>query len=177
MKKICAVILCLMVVCFLSACGGKDMNISDEPQYYEGGISDTMNTYFFDFTVNSAVLTDSYGDVTLEEDAFLVASVTVKNTTNDAITMYDTDFQAQWDEEADDAYSLPITYEYEDGLLDTLRQLPSEYELKAGESKTGELVFVVPAGREEYSISYLELFTDSDGKDVEGDVFFVFFKP
>ena len=177
MRKACVIILCLLTVCLLAACGGKSRDVDEGPQYYEGAISDTMNTYFFDFTVNSASLTDTYGDVTLEEDAFLVASVTVKNTTNQTITMYDTDFQAQWGDESDDAYSLPITFEYEDGLLDAMRQLPSEYDLESGESKTGELVFIVPEGGEEYSISYLELFTGNDGEEVEGDVFFVFFKP
>lgn len=153
------------------------MDIDEGPQYYDGKISDTMNTYFFDFTVNSASLTDTYGDITLEDDSFLVTIITVKNTTDKTITMYDTDFQAQWGEDSGDAYCLPITHEYEDGLIDAMRQFPSEYDLSAGESKTGELVFIVPEGREEYSISYQELFVDKDGNEVEGDVFFVFFKP
>ncbi len=177
MKRTCAAILFLLTVLFLTACGGKSIDLDDGPQYYEGKISDTMNTYFFDFTVNSASLTDTYGDITLEEDSFLVTSITVKNTTDKTITMYDTDFQAQWDEDSEDAYRLPITYEYEDGLIDTMRQLPSEYDLLAGESKTGELVFIVPENRKEYSISYQELLIDNDGKELEGDVFFVFFKP
>ena len=177
MRKATAIILCLLIAFAATACESKHTNIDTGPQYYEGGISDTMNTYFFDFTVNSAAFTKTYSDITLDEDVFLVANVTVKNTTEKNITMFDTDFQAQWDDDADDAYRYPITYDYEDGLLDPMRQFPIDYELGAGESRTGELVFIVPEGSSEYSISYQELFETKDGEETLGDVFFVFFKP
>ena len=177
MRKTAALLVLLMIVFALSSCEGKSINGGDEPQLYEGGLGEAMNTYFFDFTVNSAALTGTYGDVTLNEGTFLVANVTVKNTADSTISMYDTDFQAQWGDEADEAYSYPITWEYEDGLLDEMRQFPSEYELEPGESRTGELVYIVPEGRGEYSISYEEIFSSTEGETVEGDVFFVFFRP
>lgn len=177
MRKIIAVFLCLLVALAATSCGEKHTNIDSGPQYFEGGISDTMSTLFFDFTVNSAAFTKTYSDITLDEDVFLVANVTVKNTTDRSVTMFDTDFQAQWDDNADDAYRFPITYEYEDGLLDPMRQLPIEYDLEAGESRTGELVYIVPEGSAEYSISYKEIYTNKDGEEMEGDLFFVFFKP
>ena len=177
MRKAIAVILCLLIALAATSCGEKHTNIDTRPHYFEGGISDTMSTLFFDFTVNSAAFTDTYSDITLEEDVFLVANVTVKNTTDKLVTMFDTDFQAQWDDDADDAYRFPITYDYEDGLLDPMRQFPIEYDLEAGESRTGELVFIVPAGSSEYSISYKEVYTNKDGEEIEGDLFFVFFKP
>ena len=178
MKRAISISLCILLILCLTSCEGKSVNgDTNEPQCYEGGIGDEMPTYFFNFTVNSAALTDTYSDVTLAEDTFLVASVTVKNVTEKVISMFDTDFQAQWGDDADDAYSYPITWEYEDGLLDEMRQLPQEYTLEAGKSRTGELVFIVPKGASEYSISYKELFSDTEGNASEGDVFFVFFKP
>ena len=48
---------------------------------------------------------------------------------------------------------------------------PGEYELGVNESRTGELVFDVPEDEKDFSISYLELFSD----DSEGDTFFVYF--
>ena len=51
------------------------------------------------------------------------------------------------------------------------RQLPTEYELAVDEEREGLLVFEVPQGEKDFSISYLEVFDDS----TEGDVFFVFF--
>lgn len=50
-------------------------------------------------------------------------------------------------------------------------QLPAEYELAVNETRTGDLVFDVPAGEKDFSISHLELFDD----DSEGDTFFVYF--
>ena len=176
-KKIIVLLLCLAALFALTSCGEKGVNVSDEPQYYEGGVGDTMETYFFDFTVNSAHTSTTYGDVELDEGCFLIVNVTVKNTMSSTITMVDTDFQAQWTDESDDAYCFPITYEYEDGLLDEMRQLPASYDLESGKSRNGELVYVVPADEPEYSISYQELLVANERNESEGDVFFVYFTP
>ena len=137
--------------------------------YEEGRFGDTMETYFFDYTVNSAYLCDEYnGYLPLDGNRLLVAEVTVKNTFTESIEMYDTDFQVQWNTDGEDDYDVPITY-YEDPVSDD--QLPAVYELSVNEEKTGLLVFEVPEGYKDFSISYLELFDD----DSEGDVFFVYF--
>ena len=128
-----------------------------------------MHTEFFDYTVNSAYLCDDYEDhIPAEGYRLLVADVTVKNTFNESIPMFDTDFQAQWTDDSEDAYALPLTY-YMDQVSD--QQLPTEYELAVDEERTGALVFEVPEGEKDFSISYLELFEDGS----EGDVFFVYF--
>ena len=49
--------------------------------------------------------------------------------------------------------------------------LPAEYTLAKDESRTGLLVFEVPAGEKEFSISYMEYFED----ETTGDTLFVFF--
>ena len=41
-----------------------------------------------------------------------MADITVKNTFEQSIEMYDTDFQVQWDD-GDDAYAYPITTDME----------------------------------------------------------------
>lgn len=137
--------------------------------YSEGRIGDTMETYFFDYTINSAYLCEEYnGYEPMEGNCLLVAEATVKNTFNESIIMYDTDFQVQWNSDGADDYDYPIT-----GWTDLLSddQLPEEYELGINMEKTGLLVFEVPEGRKDFSISYLELFSDN----TEGDVYFVFF--
>ena len=89
----------------LTACGGSGSS--------EGRTGDTMETYFFDFTVNSAYLTSDYaGRTPGEGNVLLVADITVKNTFEQSIEMYDTDFQVQWDD-GDDAYAYPITTDME----------------------------------------------------------------
>ena len=113
--------------------------------------------------------------VTADDDGYaegnklLVAELTVKNTDRSTVTMYDTDFQIQWgDDDDDDAFDAPITY-YSDAVSDD--QLPEEYDLSVNEERTGLLVFEVPEDSKDYSISYLEQFSN----DTKGDVFFVYF--
>ena len=142
----------------------------DENGNAEGRLGDPMHTYFFDFTVNSAYLCDEYeGYTPADGNELLVADVTVKNTFTSTLPMYDTDFQVQWNDAADDAYGFPITLELDDVLNDQM--LPGEYELAIGKSINGLLVYEVPAGNKDFSISYLEMFDD----DSTGDVFFVYF--
>lgn len=140
-----------------------------EGAYEEGRFGDTMETYFFDYTVNSAYLCDEYnGYLPADGNRLLVAEATVKNTFYESIEMYDTDFQVQWNTDGEDDYDVPITY-YTDPVSDD--QLPAVYELSVNEEKTGLLVFEVPEGYKDFSVSYLEMFDD----DSEGDVFFVYF--
>lgn len=143
--------------------------ITAQGGYGEGRMGDTMKTYFFDYTVNSAYLCDEFnGYVPAEGNRLLVAEITVKNTFNESIVMYDTDFQVQWNSTGEDDYDFPITF-YADPVSE--EQLPAEYELGINKDRTGLLVFEIPKDRKDFSISYLELFDD----DSEGNVFFVFF--
>ena len=57
--------------------------------------------------------------------------------------------------------------EIPEAALQTL--LPLEYNLEKGESRTGLLLFEVPAGDTEFTISYTEYFDD----DTAGDTFSV----
>lgn len=142
----------------------------DENGNAEGRLGDTMHTYFFDYTVNSAYLCDEYEGYTPQDgNEILVADVTIKNTVTSTLPMYDTDFQVQWNDTADDAFGFPITLELNDVLNDQM--LPGEYELSIGKTLNGLLVYEVPAGNKDFSISYLEMFDD----DSTGDVFFVYF--
>lgn len=137
--------------------------------YAEGRLGDTMHTAFFDFTVTAAYTTASYGGyVAPEGTQLLVATVTVKNPGRQSVEMYDTDFQAQWNGDGDDDFSHPLTETVEPLTAD---QLPETYTIDVGGSRTGELVFEVPDGERDFSLSYLEVFSDES----EGDLFFVYF--
>ena len=189
MKKFAGIIVATVLAFSLVACGPVDSAVqnlagavsnsgssnsgvvtADDDGYAEGRIGDVMRTYFFDYTVNSAYTCKEFeGYTPAEGNKLLVAEITVKNTDRSTVTMYDTDFQIQWgDDDNDDAYDAPITY-YSDAVSDD--QLPEEYDLSVNEERTGLLVFEVPEDSKDYSISYLEQFSD----DSEGDVFFVYF--
>lgn len=189
MKKFAGIMVATVLAFSLVACGPVDSAVqnlagavsnsgssnsgvvtADDDGYAEGRIGDVMRTYFFDYTVNSAYTCKEFeGYTPAEGNKLLVAEITVKNTDRSTVTMYDTDFQIQWgDDDDDDAYDAPITY-YSDAVSDD--QLPEEYDLSVNEERTGLLVFEVPEDSKDYSISYLEQFSN----ETEGDVFFVYF--
>ena len=170
MKKLLALLLAgVMAVCMLTACGGGSS---------EGRTGDTMETFFFDFTVNSAYITSDYeGYAPAEGNVLLVANITVKNTNQQSIEMYDIDFQAQWDD-GDDAFAYPITTDMETYTeVDPVGedQLPGTYSLAVDEERTGELVYEVPSGFTDFSIAYLEQFVDDSGEESTGETYFVYF--
>jgi hypothetical protein len=133
-----------------------------------------MATEWFTFKVNSASLTDNYkGAVTAGEgEALAVVNITLNSTFDQNIPMFDTDFQVQWGEE-DDGYGYPVTsYDesvYADGMLE------SSYTLGPKGKKTGDLVFRVPAGWNDFWLAFQEYF-DSEGTETDGDTFFVSFQ-
>ncbi len=180
MKKITSILLMALLAFQLTACSNdlseilperfSENDIYPEDGYAEGRMNDVMHTVFFDYSVNSAYLCSEYnGYVPADGYTLLVADITVKNTLNQTIEMYDTDFQIQWgDDTNEEAYGYPITTSA-DTVSD--EQLPSLYELAIDEERSGALVFEVPTGYTDYSISYLEIYSD----DSQGDVFFVYF--
>lgn len=179
MKKAMVLALTLLALLALTACGGDDSSdsreVSAEDGYAEARIGDTVHSYFMDFTVNGAYTTADYNGHTAPEGRqVLVVELTVKNTFNESLPMYDDDFQGQWASSSETGeFAWPIT-EGEDGVdRDTVaeEQLPAEYELAVNESRTGTLVFDVPADEKDFSISHQELFDDG----TEGDTLFVFF--
>nr|WP_325212049.1 hypothetical protein [uncultured Oscillibacter sp.] len=188
MKRLLSLTLALLLLLTLAACGGGSGDggpdrsggagsgeVQAEDGYAEGRVGDLMHSYFMDFTVNGAYTAAEYhGHAAPEGMKVLVVNMTIKNTFNESLPMYDDDFQGQWSASSEtDEFAWPIT-EAEDGSdLDTVaeEQFPAEYELAVNESRTGDLVFDVPADEKDFSISHLELFDD----DSEGDTFFVFF--
>ncbi len=194
MKRLLSVLLAVFLVLALAGCGGKssesagsrgsggnmgsgDGDVYAEDGWAEGRLGDTMHTYWFNYTVNSAYTCGEFaGRAAAEGCKLLVVEITVKNTVTSSVEMYDTDFQAQWGGSGDDDYRVPITtdpetYEELDPISDD--QLPGTYNLGINQERTGLLVYEVPAENKDFSISYLEAFEEGD----EGDIFFVYFTP
>lgn len=146
----------------------------DENGVKEGFLGDTMKTYFFDFSVNSAYTCASYeGYTPAEGNQMLVTEITVKNTFSESIEMYDSDFMILWADESDDAYSLPVTYNLTSGETLGQNMLPDVYPLKIQGSRSGLLIYEVPIGYTDFSMAYVTVFDDNS----EGDIFFVHFTP
>ena len=187
MKKTLALLICLLLVFSLSACSSSSEPKADpEPAatvkeaedggVFDGRIGETIRTYFFDFMVKEAYLCEDYHGYTPQDgNVLLVAKIDVENTMNSSIPMSDMDFQAQWGDDADDAFAWPITMDpetFEDRGTVSAEQLPYEYELSVGEKRSGELVYEVPEGYKDFSISTIDDFAD---EEEEGDLYFVYF--
>ncbi len=184
MKQLFKLLTTALLVVSCAACGksnsvsgivDKDA-VTPKDGYAEGGIGDRMKTAWFDFTVNSAELKDSYGSVVPNDgESLLVVNVTLHNTFTDTIPMFDSDFQAQWGSDGENDYRFPVTFD--DPTMTEKGMLESEYELESGKTVTGDLVFSVPGGQSEYSLSFLEYYAPGEGEEngAEGDLFFVYF--
>ena len=148
--------------------------------FAEGNMGDVLRTYWYDFSVDSAYTCAQLEDyVPAEGNQMLVVQVTVTNQMNFSLPMMDTDFQAQWSDDADEAYSYPITNKDDrtvnntgvEPLTDDM--LPEYWDLAIDETRTGILAYEVPVGEVDFSISTVEYFEDG----TTGDTFFVFFTP
>ena len=189
MKKAFALLLALLLVFSLAACTSGSNEPAADPGsapvikeaedggVFDGRIGETIRTYFYDFKVTDAYLCDDYHGFTPQDgNVLLVVKVDIENTMNSSIPMSDLDFQAQWGDDADDAFAWPITSDPETmddrGTLCD-EQLPYEYEMSVGEKISGgELVYEVPEGYKDFSISAIDDFEDDSE---EGGVYFVYF--
>ena len=189
MKKALALLLTLLLVFSLAACTSGSNEPAADPGsapvikeaedggVFDGRIGETIRTYFYDFKVTDAYLCDDYHGFTPQDgNVLLVVKVDIENTMNSSIPMSDLDFQAQWGDDADDAFAWPITSDPETmddrGTLCD-EQLPYEYEMSVGEKISGgELVYEVPEGYKDFSISAIDDFADDTE---EGSVYFVYF--
>lgn len=140
-------------------------------KYINAKLGDVVETAFFEFSVDSVRRESEYHGLTPSEGKeFIVVDMSIENLLTSSIPMSDFDFQIQWGDEADDAYAYPITAE-DAGLIVSDEQFPNEYELGISEEKNGELIYEVPTGYKDFSVSYQEYFAD----DSEGDVYFIYF--
>ena len=129
-----------------------------------GDIGRTFDTMFFDYTVVSAESPAEYDGYTAASgNKLLVVGVKVKNDFGSTLPMYDTDFQIQWG---------PGDYDYAwavDAFND--KMMPLEWELANGKEVTYDMLFEVPAGQNDFSLVYLEEYTDRFGEDQVGDLY------
>lgn len=172
MKKITSVLLVTMLLFTLTGCAGNPLSGGgikpDSEGYANGRIGDKMVTTWFTFSVDSAYVTTEYeGYVPEDGNELLVVELTMKNTFNRSVPMFYDDFQAQWNDSADDAFAWPV-----EGASDlNENMLPDEYDLAVNQSRTGLLLYEVPAGNNDFSISFQEYYED----DSTGSLFFVYF--
>ena len=172
MKKL---LIWMMTAVLLTGCGSTGASAADnsnkitaEDGYAEGMIGDTFATKWFDWTVNSAELTDTYGTFKESDgEKYLVVNSTIVNTFGEDIPMFANDFQVIWGD-GDEDYANPIN-----SMLDLNTQedmFATEFTLAKGETLTGDSVFKVPADCTYFVFAFLEYMENA----TEGDLFAVY---
>ncbi len=169
MKKICTILaLVLALSLVFTGCSLSDLGLKEEEPQLTGQVGDTMKTMFFDFSVDAVSSPEEYDGYTpAEGNRLVVCTVTVDNTFGETLPMYDTDFQLQWGS-GDEDYAWAV-----DAFNDQL--MPLEWELLTGDTATYDMLFEAPADVDRFMLVYLEMYTDADGNDGEGDLFNVNF--
>ena len=141
--------------------GGSDTN--------EAHVGDTVSTSWFDYTVTSAEPMDTYeGYTAAEGNKLVVVNLTMTNTFNESVPMFDTDFQLYWGEYNDDEMAFP-TLPYCEA------QLPEEYYLDIDATVDGVLVYEVPSDVRDFTFAFLEIFENGTEEGEEGDLFMTYF--
>lgn len=199
-KKASLVLICVLCLCLaLSGCdmgglsgvfGKSDFSIDlTQGEYKEGGedggVGDVLHTYWFNYAIDEAYVCKTYGGYTAPNGwQLLVVHMGIRSTSSDKQPMSDVDFWVWWNDDAEDAYALPITTS-EDADSDQVRvdhalsddMFPVSYELNARETKVGELVFQVPEkdmdGRD--NLDFLFMFLEIFDTDETGDYYYIDF--
>ncbi len=137
-------------------------------QTYTGDLGEKMSTCFFDYTVESAQLVDSYDGYTPTDGNVLLDTVlTIQNTDSEELPMSVYDFQVQWGDFNEDEYGFEAEALW--GAQDAMQE---HYTLAVGDSITTHVVYEVPQSSANgyYVVCYLEEFADGSQGDLFGTV-------
>ncbi len=173
------VLLMLLIFSFcLTGCSGiKDRNGSkkaDDGRTYggtiEGGMKDTLETAFFDITVEQAVSQETcqFEDSLYQAESgntYLAVTVTIRNTYEKNLPMSITDFTLDYDDsEGPGIVGFGRTELKQDEFMENV------FTLKKGEQVTKSILFYVEQ-KESYDLKYKEYYED----EFEGNEFVIHF--
>lgn len=138
-----------------------------ESETFIGTLGDTMRTYWFDFSVDEAVLTSEYeGSTPSDGNVLLVLTMTIDNTYFEAVPMYSSDFDVEWDDP--DSYETPIRI-----FINGEELTEDSYELPYADLVDATFVYEVAEGYEEFIVYFDEYFAD----ETLGNIYGVYFIP
>lgn len=132
-----------------------------------GELGDTMSTYWFDFTVDDAVLTSEYeGSTPSAGNVLLVLTMTLDNTYFEAVPMYASDFDVEWDDP--ESYETPISI-----FINGEELTEDAYEIPYADMVDATFVYEVAKGYEDFIVYFDEYFAD----ETLGNIYGVYFVP
>lgn len=189
MKKLSVLLLALAVTFGSAGCtrktlsdivnennGGTENNTTtgSDNGYHEYEVGDSVETMFFNFTVEDFLSsTDISGNKPDAGKQFVAVKIKVENTFGQDIQMFSTDFLLEWDKTSadDEGVDGPHSYYDKDEIFN--EEFEKEYTLTSGESKEGVLVFEIPEGVTDVSLTAQDIYNDKQGNQHKGDVYIV----
>jgi len=132
---------------------------------HTGYVGDTQKTAWFEFTVDDAVWEVTYNGYTVANGKeAMIIDITIKNTTDETLTMFDNDFVFFCKRYAAETSYEPVTKGAADFILafDSNAAYPmfnfvnGKYDLTAGETIKGRLVFVFDNDAKDGTFNYAE---------------------
>ncbi len=168
-QKLSALLLAVMcLAACLSSCASKEVikkgTKADVSENVIGNITDTMRTYWFDYTIESFVIQDSLEDMLPSEGCeFVILSVKLTNRLDTSLTMSSREFICYYSTD-ENAYTSSISSSLSSGLM------PLDFTLEPNEENTlYNLIYEVPKSTERIEIGFVENFADGSF----GDKFYV----
>ena len=131
-------------------------------------VGEKVSARWYEFTVNNIEEVQEYNGRKPEENKKLIhASITITNTSDKDVYLFDGDFALVWDLEKDErsyAYSM-------DAFTDTM--LTNETVIKIGETKTIDTVYEIDSSiKKPMAVYYYEQYNDGQ----KGNKYYVYFK-
>lgn len=149
-----------------------DSSSSDQEIHYLNR-EDTMSTIFFDLQITGISITDELNGYTSTDGyQFMVLTIAMdaKEDVASQVDMYYNDFWIEWGN-GDDEYD----YSQETGLTDA--QLEDSFIVYAGETTTGDLVYMIPSDAESVDFGYMDYYNDGDTDEIIYDDFYIMTLP
>jgi hypothetical protein len=131
-------------------------------------IGNKVSAKWYDFTVNSVDFVNDYEGYSASDGNILVhASITITNTSEKTIYLFDGDFALVWDLDKDER-----SYAYsKEAYTDTM--LTNEYAINVGETKTIDTIYEISKNNKKpMAIYYYEQYSDGQ----KGNKYYIYIK-
>ena len=156
--------------------GGTENNTTTgtDDSYHEYEVGDTVETMFFNFTVEDYLSSTDINGIKPEAGKqFVGVKLNIENTFNKDITMFSSDLIIEWEPTSADDKGAEGPHSYYDKEAIFNEEFEKEYTLAPGESKEGVLLFEIPEGITKVAITTQDIYTDKQGNEHKGDVYIV----
>lgn len=131
-------------------------------------LGEEISTAWFTFSVEEATRTQEYQGYSAQQgESLVVVELSLKSRYDQAIPMFDTDFQLSWQGmEPQDQRCMPVEHYCQE-------QLPTEYELQPRETLEGVVVYEIPEEAQDLVLTFQEVFDDGTQEGKLGETYAV----